>query len=55
MMWYVLTVDVVVMNIQIVQLFIIYVSGSSKIQTFCPMTQVPLKLRFTVMERLSVY
>ena len=29
------------------------VSGSSKIQTLCHMTQVLLKLRFTTMERLS--
>ena len=32
-----------------------YVRGSSKIQTLCPMAQVLLKLRFIVMERLSVY
>ena len=31
------------------------VSGSSKIQTLCHMTQVLLKLRFTAMETLSVY
>ena len=37
------------------QTIYIYVSGSSKIQTLCPMTQVLLKLRFTAMERLSVY
>ena len=29
------------------------VGGSSKIQTLCHMTQVPLKLRFTAMERFS--
>ena len=34
---------------------VIYVSGSSKIQTLCHMTQVLLKLRFTAMETLSVY
>ena len=33
----------------------IYVSGSSKIQTLCPMNQVLLKLRFTAMERLAGY
>ena len=33
----------------------IYVSGSSKIQTLCHMTQVLLKLRFTTMERLPGY
>ena len=31
----------------------ICVSGSSKIQTLCHMTQVLLKMRFTAMERLS--
>ena len=30
------------------------VSGSSKIQTLCHMTQVVLKLRFTAMERLRL-
>ena len=34
---------------------VIYVSGSSKIQTLRHMTQVLLKLRFTAMETLSVY
>ena len=34
---------------------IVYVSGSSKIQTLCHLTQVLLKLRFTAMERLSGY
>ena len=33
----------------------IYVGGSSKIQTFCHMTQVLLKLRATEMERVSGY
>ena len=33
----------------------IYVSGSSKIQTLCHLTQVLLKLRFTVMETLTGY
>jgi len=32
-----------------------YVSGSSKIQTLCHLTQVQLKLRFTAMETLSGY
>ena len=32
-----------------------YVSGSSKIQTLCHLTQVLLKLRFTVMETLTGY
>ena len=33
----------------------IIVSGSSKIQTLCHLTQVLLKLRFTAMERISGY
>ena len=33
----------------------VYVSGSSKIQTLCHLTQVLLKLRFRAMERLSGY
>ena len=32
-----------------------YVGGSSKIQPLCHMTQVLLKMRFTVMERLTGY
>ena len=32
----------------------VYVSGSSKIQTLCPMTQVVLKLRFSVGETLRL-
>ena len=31
----------------------LYVGSSSKIQTLCHMTQVLLKLRFTMMERLA--
>ena len=42
------------LEIQYESLFV-YVSGSSKIQTLYPMTQVLLKLRFTPMERLSGY
>ena len=36
-------------------LYTVHVGGSSKIQTLCHMTQVVLKLMFTVMKRLTDY